>query len=58
MAREAGRPSQVVWILSLVLYVVALLATFRVIALPADAARWSWIIGHGLLLVACRVRGL
>jgi hypothetical protein len=58
MAREAGRPSQAVWMISLVLYVVALLATFHVVSVPADAGRWSWILGYGLLLVACRMRGL
>ena len=58
MARDAGRPSQWVWLVSLVLYVVALLATFHVVAIPADAGRWSWIIGNGLLLVACKMRGL
>ena len=47
-----------VWIVSLVLYVVALAANFGLVRVGAPAATWSWIIGFGLLLVACRVRGL
>ena len=48
----------IVWIISLVLYVVALATHFGVASVGAAAASWSWIIGFGLLLVACRVRGL
>jgi hypothetical protein len=47
-----------VWLVSLVLYVVALVAHFNVVNLGEPIATWSWIIGLGLLLVACRVRGL
>ena len=47
-----------VWIISLVLYLVALAAHFGLAGVGAAAATWSWIIGFGLLLVACRVRGL
>lgn len=47
-----------VWIIALVLYFVALVAHFGVVALNGPVATWSWIIGFGLLLVACRVRGL
>ena len=48
----------IVWIISLFLYVVALVAQFGVLSVAAPVAVWSWIIGFGLLLVACRVRGL
>ncbi len=48
----------VVWIISLVLYVVALAANFGVFSIDAQIVTWSWIIGFGLLLIACRVRGL
>jgi len=51
-------PTLVVWVISLVLYVVALLSAFGVVPIPAQIAMWSWIVGFGLLLVACRVRGL
>ena len=51
-------PTLVVWVISLVLFLVALLANFGVIRPGADVATWSWIIGFGLLLLACRVRGL
>ena len=51
-------PTLVVWVISLVLFLVALLSNFGVIRPGADVATWSWIIGFGLLLIACRVRGL
>jgi len=57
--RNAGNaPTLVVWIISLVLFIVALVAQFGVVRIPDPAATWSWIIGFGLLLIACRVRGL
>lgn len=58
MARAGNAPTTAVWVICLVLYVVALLATFGVISLGGEIARWSWILGFGLLLLACRVRGL
>lgn len=58
MKNSGKAPTMVVWIISLVLYCVALAAQFGVINVGAQAAAWSWIIGFGLLLVACRVRGL
>ena len=51
-------PTLAVWVISLVLFLVALLAHFGVIRPGADVAAWSWIIGFGLLLIACRVKGL
>jgi len=51
-------PTFVVWVISLILFVVALLAHFGVVRVGAPIATWSWIVGFGLLLVACRVRGL
>ena len=51
-------PTFVVWMISLVLFVVALLAQFGVVRVGQPIATWSWIVGFGLLLVACRVRGL
>lgn len=57
--RNAGNaPTLIVWIISLVLFIVALVAQFGVVRIPEPAATWSWIIGFGLLLLACRVRGL
>jgi hypothetical protein len=59
MAQGGGKaPKQITWIICLVLYVVALLAHFRVVSVTPDVAVWSWIIGFGLLLVAVRLRGL
>jgi hypothetical protein len=51
-------PTFVVWVISLVLFIVALLAQFGVVRLGAPIATWSWIVGFGLLLLACRVKGL
>ncbi len=58
MKNSGKAPTMIVWIISLFLYVVALLAQFGVVSVAAPVAAWSWIIGLGLLLVACRVRGL
>ncbi len=35
-----------------------LVAHFGIVNIPEPIATWSWIVGLGLLLVACRVRGL
>ena len=51
-------PTFIVWVIALVLYLVALLAAFGVIRTGVQIGMWSWIIGFGLLLIACRVRGL
>ncbi|CAN5422407.1 hypothetical protein BH11PSE11_BH11PSE11_01580 [soil metagenome] len=57
--RNSGKaPTFVVWIISLVLFVVALVAHFGLVRINGDIATWSWIIGFALLLIACRVRGL
>ena len=57
--RNSGKaPTLVVWVICLILFLVALGAHFGVIAVGAPIAVWSWIIGFGLLLVACRVKGL
>jgi hypothetical protein len=57
--RNSGKaPTMAVWIICLVLFLVALAAHFALIKVGAPVATWSWIIGFGLLLIACRVRGL
>jgi uncharacterized membrane protein (DUF485 family) len=58
MARGGNAPTNAVWIICLILYVVALLATFGILPVAGELVRWAWIIGFGLLLLACRVRGL
>ncbi|MCB1056598.1 MAG: hypothetical protein KDD11_13935 [Acidobacteria bacterium] len=58
MKSSGKAPTTAVWVISLILYVLALLAHFAVIHIDAQLATWSWIIGFGLLLLACRVRGL
>lgn len=57
--RFSGKaPTLVTWVIALVLFIVALVAHFGVVAIGNPVASWSWIIGFGLLLVACRVKGL
>ena len=57
--RNSGKaPTMVVWIISLVLFLVALAAHFQIARIGEPVATWSWIVGLGLLLIACRVRGL
>jgi len=57
--RMSGKaPTTVVWVISLVLYLVALADHFALVRLGAPIGTWSWIIGFALLLIACRVRGL
>jgi len=57
--RNSGKaPTIAVWVICLVLFLVALAAQFGVVTIGEPVATWSWIIGFGLLLLACRVRGL
>jgi putative Mn2+ efflux pump MntP len=57
--RSSGKaPTTIVWVISLVLFVVALVGQFGVLRMDPLIYTWSWIIGFGLLLLACRVRGL
>jgi hypothetical protein len=58
MGTKTSAPKVITWVVCLVLYVIALLANFRVISPGAVVATWSWIIGFGLLLLAVQVRGL
>ncbi len=58
MSNTGKGPTMIVWVISLVLFIVALAAQFGLVKIDAQVATWSWIIGFGLLLVACRVRGL
>ena len=58
MSNSGKAPTMMVWIISLVLYGVALVSHFGLVRIDAPIATWSWIIGLGLLLLACRVRGL
>ncbi|MCB1602578.1 MAG: hypothetical protein R3F18_13675 [Lysobacterales bacterium] len=57
--RNSGKaPTMIVWIISLVLYIIALAAYFGVVRIDGQIAAAAWIIGLGLLLLGCRVRGL
>ena len=57
--RNSGKaPTMAVWVISMVLFIVALVAHFHVVRIPDPIATWSSIVGLGLLLVACRVKGL
>lgn len=57
--RNSGKaPTMAVWVICLVLFLVALAAHFDLAEIGEPLASWSWIIGLGLLLAACRIRGL
>jgi len=58
MRNSVQAPTTVVWLICLVLYLIALAAHFDVVKVGNPIATWSWIVGLGLLLVACRVKGL
>ncbi len=58
MHNTGKAPTMIVWIISLVLFLVALAAQFGLVRIAQPVAMWSWIIGYALLLIACRVRGL
>ena len=58
MSARGNAPKFVTWIICLVLFVIALASHFGVIQASPVLATWSWIIGFGLLLIACRFRGL
>jgi hypothetical protein len=58
MAIQKNAPTNVVWIVCLGLYLLALLAHFRVFRLDRDIASWAWILGFALLLIATKVRRL
>jgi hypothetical protein len=58
MAKQTNAPKLITWIISLVLFLVAILAHFRMVHVTSDIAAWSWIIGYALLLVAVQVNGL
>jgi hypothetical protein len=58
MPIRKNAPTNIIWVVCLVLYLLALLTNFRVFHIDRDLATWAWIIGFGLLLVATRVRGL
>ena len=51
-------PTMIVWVISLVLFIVAIVAQFGWVRMGAPIGQWSWIVGFALLLIACRVRGL
>lgn len=59
MSNFSGKaPTLATWVISLVLFVIALITHFGLVRVAAPVAAWSWIIGFALLLIACRVRGL
>ncbi|MGI8619496.1 MAG: hypothetical protein ACR2L6_10465 [Gemmatimonadaceae bacterium] len=57
--RNSGKaPTMAVWLISLVLFLVAVAAHFGLVRVGEPVASWSWIGGFALLLIACRVKGL
>ena len=59
MARGGGNaPKTSTFLISLVLYLLALATHFRWVRLDAAIGDWAWIIGFGFLLVGVKLRGL
>lgn len=58
MSNSGKAPTMAAWAISLILFLVALVAQFGLAKIPDPFATWSWILGFGLLLAACRIRGL
>jgi len=58
MSMKLSAPKQITWFICLILYIVALLAHFGVVAIRGDAATWCWIIGYAVLLIASQIRNL
>jgi hypothetical protein len=58
MRNSVQAPTIAVWLLCFLLYLIALAAQFDVVQVGEAIATWSWVIGLGLLLLACRVKGL
>ena len=58
MAVRGSAPKFITWMICLVLFIVALVAHFGIVHMDGRIAVWSWIIGYGLLLLACQLRGL
>jgi len=58
MKNSGKAPTLAVWFISLVLFLVALVAHFGVFKVGEPIATWSWIVGFALLLIACQMRGL
>jgi hypothetical protein len=58
MRMNGKAPTSIVWIICLVLYIIALAGGFGLVQIEPRIVTGCWVVGLGLLLVACRVRGL
>ncbi len=58
MAKQTNAPKFVTWMVSLVLFIVAIAAHFGIIPVSPEIATWSWIIGYALILVATQLKDL
>jgi hypothetical protein len=58
MAFRKNAPTRVIWVICLALYLIAVLAHFRIFHIRGDFPTWAWIIGYALLLVATTLRRL
>jgi len=55
---KLSAPRQVSFLIAAALYVLALVSHFDVVHVSREITTYSWIVGYGLLLVACYFRGL
>ena len=58
MKMKLSAPSQIVWIIALILGVVGVLATLVVIPTISAFAFWLVVAGWALLLIATAMRGM
>ena len=63
MSKRGKAPTTATFVISLILYVVALLGHFGLVSMGGvvagqGIADWAWIIGFGLLLLGVQLRGL
>jgi hypothetical protein len=55
---KLSAPSQIVWIIALILGIVGILASMGVVAALATYAFWLVVAGWALLLIATVMRGM
>jgi hypothetical protein len=58
MKLKLSTPKQVTWWICVGLYAFALLSQLGVLRIGGGLPSFAWIVGYGLLLVACAIRGL
>lgn len=55
---KLSSPKLITWWVCVGLYALALLSTFGVLRIRGELPAFAWVVGYGLLLAACAIRGL